>query len=118
MSIIIAEAKHMFDTVKPNWVRMLYWDTEVCSDEKYEQHELDNFVKSTKPRGGGGTDVECIPTYLTEKQIRPQAVIVITDGYLSGSWGEWNWPVLWVIIDNKQAKPSVGVCVHISSKEL
>ena len=44
----------MFDTVTPNWVRMLYWDTKVCSDEKYEQHELDDFVKSTKPKGGGG----------------------------------------------------------------
>jgi len=117
-SVILTEAKQMFDTVHPNWVRMLYWDTQVCSDEKYEQHELDDFVRSTKPKGGGGTDVECVPKYMTDNNIKAQAAIIITDGYLGKSWGSWNCPVLWVIIDNERAKPPTGVAVHVKSGDL
>ena len=117
-AVILTEAKACFDTVIPNWVRMLYWDTKVRSDEAYEQHELGNFVNSTKPKGGGGTDVKCVPVHITKHGINPQAAIVITDGHLYRGWGQWNCPVLWVILDNKNAKPTVGTVVHVSSKDL
>ena len=118
ISVILTETKEICDTVHPDKVRMLYWDTQVCQDEEYEQHELDDLVKSTKPLGGGGTTVECVPEYITAKGIKPQAVVVITDGYLGGSWGQWSCPVLWVIIDNKSAKPDVGVAVHVKSGDM
>ena len=117
-SVILTEAKSCFDSVHPNWVRMLYWDTEVCSDETYEQHELDDFINSTKPKGGGGTDVECVPAHMTKHGINAQAVIVITDGHIWGSWGKWDCPVLWVVIDNKNAKPDVGTVIHVTSRDL
>lgn len=117
-SVIITEAKSCFDAVKPSWVRMLYWDTKVVGDEKYEHDELYKFAQTTKPVGGGGTDVECVPPYMAENNINPQAVIVITDGYLFGDWGKWSCPVLWVIIDNKDAHPPIGKCVHVTSEEL
>ncbi len=118
ISVILTETKEICDTVHPDKVRMLYWDTQVCQDEEYDQHELDDLVKSTKPAGGGGTSVECVPEYITAKGIKPQAVVVITDGYLGGSWGQWSCPVLWVIIDNKSAKPDVGVAVHVKSGDM
>jgi len=117
-SVILTEAKSCFDAVHPNWVRMLYWDTEVCSDETYEQHELDDFINSTKPKGGGGTNVECVPAYMTKHGINAQAAIVITDGHIWGSWGKWDCPVLWVVIDNKNAKPDVGTVIHVTSRDL
>ena len=118
-SVILTEAKQMFDTVHPNWVRMLYWDTQVCSDEKYEQHELDSFVNSTKPMGGGGTDVTCVPKYMTDNNIKAQAAIIITDGYIwKNEWGSWNCPVLWVIVDNPEAKPPTGTVVHVKARDL
>jgi|10_taG_2_1085330.scaffolds.fasta_scaffold13963_3 predicted metal-dependent peptidase len=116
-AVILTEVSSMAEIVKPSWLRMLYWDTEVVGDEKYEMHELDNFVKSTKPVGGGGTDPSCVPVYLNTNKITPQCVIMITDGYV-GSWGNWNYPVLWVIIDNESAKPSVGKYVHVQSHDL
>jgi predicted metal-dependent peptidase len=118
MSVIVSEAKHCFDAVKPDWVRMLYWDTEVAGDEKYDNAELDNFVNTTKPRGGGGTDVSCVPPYMQEHGINPQAVIIITDGHLYRGWGQWSHPVLWVIIDNEDAKPDCGKYIHVTSEEL
>ena len=116
-AVILTEVKSITDTVKPSWLRMLYWDTKVVGDEKYEMHELDNFVQSTKPVGGGGTDPSCVPEYLTTHKITPQCVIMITDGYV-GSWGNWSHPVLWVIIDNDNAHPPVGKYIHVKSHDL
>ena len=118
ISVILTEAKSICDTVKPDKVRILYWDTKVCADEVYEQHELDDMVNSTKPAGGGGTTVSCVPEYMTDKNITPQAVIVITDGYLGSDWGSWSCPVLWVIIDNDSTTAPSGVTLHVKTADL
>ena len=114
----LTEVKSICDTVHPEKVRLLYWDTQVCGDETYEMHELDDLVKSTKPKGGGGTMVECVPEYITKQGIKPQACIVLTDGYLGSSWGKWSCPLLWCIIDNEKAVPDVGTHVHVKSREI
>lgn len=109
----LSEVKGICDSVKPSKVRVLYWDTEVCGHEVYNQDELDNLPKATKPKGGGGTMVECVPTYMNETNIKPECVIVLTDGHLGNSWGTWNVPLIWCIQGNKRATPNVGVAVHI-----
>ena len=118
LGAFLAEIKSVADTVHPEAIRLLYWDTSVCGDERYEGAECESIVQSTKPKGGGGTMVECVPEYLAEKQIKAQCVIVLTDGYLGGSWGNWSHPVLWVVLDNERAVPAVGKTVHIKSREL
>lgn len=118
LSTFLSEVAGIAETVHPEAVRLLYWDTAVCGDEVYEGEEVQNIVKSTKPKGGGGTMVECVPQYLQDKQTKAQCVIVLTDGYLGGSWGEWHHPLLWVILDNKSALPSVGKTVHIKGHQL
>ncbi len=114
----LSEVHSICQTVKPDAVRLLYWDTKVCRDEKYDTAELDDLVKSTKPAGGGGTSVECVPKYMAEHGIKPQAVIVLTDGYLGGSWGQWSCPVLWCLLDNERAKPDVGKYVNIQTRSM
>jgi len=116
--IMISELVGICEAVKPDELHVSYWDTEVCGYEKYTNEELDTVASKTEPVGGGGTDVRCVPAYLREHNIKPQASIVFTDGYLYGGWGDWDHPVLWVIVDNKQAKPEHGVTVHVSSEDL
>jgi predicted metal-dependent peptidase len=115
---MLSEVKSIADTVHPEAVRLLYWDTKICGDERYEKHELDTMIQSTKPAGGGGTMVECVPEYMTAKQIKVQAAIVFTDGYLGGSWGQWDCPVLWVIVDNKNCNPPFGTTVHVTARDI
>jgi len=50
--------------------------------------------------------------------ITPECVVVFTDGYLGGDWGNWTCPVLWVIIDNKSAVPTSGTVLHVKSSDL
>jgi hypothetical protein len=45
-------------------------------------------------------------------------VIVLTDGYLYGGWGQWQQPVLWCVLDNERAKPDTGKTVHIASRDM
>ena len=52
----LGNVKRICETVRPEGIDLLYWDTRVCQHEKYEQDQLDNLLSSTKPRGGGGTD--------------------------------------------------------------
>lgn len=99
--------------VKPSKVHVMYWDTEVARHEVYLQDELDNLAKTTKPAGGGGTMVECVPEYIKDKALNVECVVVLTDGYLGGSWGAWPVPVLWAINGNKHATANVGVTIHI-----
>ena len=118
LSSFLSEVSGICKTVNPDKVRILYWGCSVVQDEQWLNHELDDLVKSTKPRGGGGTDVRCVTEYMIEKDIKPQAVVVLTDGDLYSGWGDWTCPVLWAILDNKSAVPDNGKCVHIQTKEL
>jgi predicted metal-dependent peptidase len=114
----LSEVKGVCDTVKPNKVRLLYWGCSVVGDESYDMHELDSLVTSTKPMGGGGTDVNCVTQYMIDESIKPQACIVLTDGYLYSGWGSWTCPVLWAILDNQHAVPDEGKAVHIKSRDM
>ncbi len=112
LNAFLSEIKGICDTVKPSKVRLLYWDTVVRKQEVYLQDELDGLVNATKPAGGGGTDATCVPQYLNEHGIKPECVVMLTDGYVGG-WGQWSVPVLWCILNNKKATADVGKTVHI-----
>ena len=118
VALFLSEVQSICTTVKPEKVRVLYWGHEVVGDEVYELNELDTLVKSTKVRGGGGTDVECVTAYMDEHKISPQAAIILTDGYLYGGWGKWVCPTLWCVLDNKSATPDTGKVVHIQTSNM
>jgi predicted metal-dependent peptidase len=118
LTAFLSEVKSICDTLHPEQVRLLYWGHEVVGDESYKTDELDGLITSTKPRGGGGTDVNCVTQYMTAEGINPQACIVLTDGHLYGGWGEWSCPVLWTVIDNESAVPTAGTVIHIKSGDM
>ncbi len=93
----LGELRSICETVKPDGIDILYWDTQVCRHEPYERDQLDSLLQSTKPMGGGGTDPQCIPDYIKAKSITAECAVILTDGYVH-RWGEgWSVPVLWAI---------------------
>jgi len=109
----LSEVKAIAEEVHPQKVDLMYWDTEVAGHEEYAYADVPNIVSSTKPKGGGGTDPTCMVEYMKEKNIKPEAIIMLTDGYI-GSWGEdWNAPILWTIVRNKTTYAPVGKTIHI-----
>ena len=109
LSAFLTEVKEIGHS-KPTGIRL---SVGKYVDESMTWNKQDS-VQSTKPEGGGGTCVECVQVS-TEKNINAQACIVLTDGYLFGSWGSWSLPTLWCILDNEGATSDVGKTVHINS---
>jgi predicted metal-dependent peptidase len=109
----LSEVQAICINVQPELVDLLYWDTEVASHEIYGRDKLGDLVKSTKPEGGGGTDPSCIPAYIKDKGLKPECVVVLTDGYVGG-WGTWEHPVLWAITGGYKPTPSVGKAIYVS----
>ena len=118
VALFLSEVQSICTTVKPDKVRLLYWGHRVVGDESYDTHELGTLVKSTRVKGGGGTDVNCVTDYMQEHNIKPQATVVLTDGHLLGDWGTWDCPVLWCVLNNKSATPDNGKVAHIQSSDM
>jgi predicted metal-dependent peptidase len=94
----LSEVKSIAEEVSPEKVDLLYWDHSVTSHESYDSASVPNIVSSTKPTGGGGTAPSCVSKYLQDKKIKPECVVMFTDGYVGGDWGSgWESPLLWVI---------------------
>jgi len=109
----LSEVQGICINAMPEKVDLLYWDTEVAAHEVYTQEQLAKLTSSTKPAGGGGTDVACVAKYLRDNQIKPECVIVLTDGYIYGDWGTWNVPVLWTIVGGNKVVPPMGTTIYL-----
>jgi predicted metal-dependent peptidase len=108
----LTEVQGICANVSPELVDLLYWDTEVAGHEVYDRDKQDKLTQSTKPAGGGGTDPACIPVYIKERGIKPECVVVLTDGYV-GSWGKWEHPVLWCVVGGYKPNPPVGAVIYV-----
>lgn len=87
----ISETVNLLDTLRPELMDVMYWDTEVAGHERYISEVGSAFAVTTKPKGGGGTDPGCIIQKLKAERIKPDVLVLITDGYV-GSWHENAWP--------------------------
>ena len=115
LSAFMGELNKIVVDLKPERVDILYWDTSVDGHEVYTSGHGD-IVHKTKPRGGGGTDPDCIPAFMKEHSIRPDALVVLTDGYMHsnpGAWASLTAPTLWCVIGNDSYTPPKGQIVNI-----
>ena len=113
----LSEIKCIVDEVHPEKIDLMYWDSEVAGHEVYDIGNMDGLVQSTKPRGGGGTDPRCMMHKVKEENMKPQCIIMLTDGEVGGGWGdEWDAPMLWVIDNNwnKNLVSSTGKTIYMN----
>jgi len=108
----LGEIRKICETVTPEGIDLLYWDTRVTQHEKYERDQLENLLSSTKPRGGGGTAPSCVTRYIAEHKLKPECAVVLSDGYVGSDWGgTWPCPVLWGITSDQVS--AVGKTVRV-----
>ena len=102
----LTEVVAICDDVSPSSIELLYWDTHVAGHETYNQGDYHGLVQSTKPAGGGGTHVGCVNQYIKDKRIQPEAIIILTDGYVEDDFGgNWEQPTLWAITSKHITSP-------------
>ena len=113
LSEFLTEVVAICDDVSPSSIELLYWDTVVAGHETYHQGDYKSLVQSTKPAGGGGTHVGCVNQYIKDKRIQPEAIIILTDGYVEDDFGgNWEYPTLWAITSKHITSPH-GKTIHI-----
>ena len=106
----LAEISAICSSVRPEALDLLYWDTEVAAHEHY-QGSYETLGASTKPAGGGGTDVSCVFDYISAKKIEPVLLICLTDGQTP--WPDRvTCPTLFGITDKTIVAP-IGRTIHI-----
>jgi predicted metal-dependent peptidase len=101
------------DSVNPETVRVLWWDTEVHGEQVFGG-DSPNVKDILKPLGGGGTRVSCVSEYIVEKGYKPDCVVVFTDGYVESdvAWGT-GVETLWLVTENRKFTPPKGKMVKI-----
>lgn len=109
----LSEVHSIAKDVHPEKVDLIYWDARVAGHETYDWADVDNIVTSTKPKGGGGTDPTCVSRYMREKNLKPQATIMLTDGYVVDWGNDWEGALLWTVVRNAGATAPVGKTIHI-----
>lgn len=93
----LSEVRSIAEDVRPEKLDLIYWDSRVAGHETYDENDMANLVSSTKPVGGGGTDPCAMMRYMKKEAIKPECIVMLTDGEI-GDWGnDWEAPILWVI---------------------
>jgi predicted metal-dependent peptidase len=103
IGVFFSEIKAIVEEVKPEAIDLIYWDSHVAGHEEYDVNTIDSLMATTKPKGGGGTSPRCMQNYLRDNNIKPECIIMLTDGEI-GDWGDdWGAPTLWVIANKYRA---------------
>jgi len=89
-------------------VHVFCFDTDTYNPKDFDNENMES-IEEYEPMGGGGTDFDCIFTYLKENAIEPKRLIVFTDGYPCGSWGDADYcDTTWIIHGDPNPNPPFG----------
>lgn len=104
-----AEMIGILDDVQPEMIYVVWCDSEV---HKVDEVENSDDVVSLKPAGGGGTDFRPVFEWVEKNDVRPDALVYLTD-LLGGFPSEAPaYPVVWGDIYGR-VKPPFGDLVSI-----
>jgi predicted metal-dependent peptidase len=104
----LGEIGGMMDAFDGYKVHVFCFDTEIYNPADFTSENLDS-IDGYEPQGGGGTDFDAIFEYLKEVGNVPKRLIVFTDGYPCGSWGDADYcDTTWIIHGDPDPNPPFG----------
>lgn len=104
----LAEVAGMMDAFDGYKVHVFCFDTAVYNPQDFTSENLDT-IDDYELAGGGGTDFDSIFDYLKREAIVPNRLIVFTDGYPCGSWGDSDYcDTTWIIHGDPEPNPPFG----------
>lgn len=86
----LSEIQGIMDSFPAYKIHVVTFDTEAYNPAQYDSDNLDSMC-DYEVKGGGGTDFDCVYNYLKANEIEPKRLIMFTDGYPFGSWGDENY---------------------------
>jgi predicted metal-dependent peptidase len=104
----LGEIAGMMDAFDGYKVHVFCFDTEIYNPQDFNSENMET-IDEYEPQGGGGTDFDAIFEYLKEIGNVPKRLIVFTDGYPCGSWGDADYcDTTWIIHGDKDPNPPFG----------
>ena len=104
----LGEIGGMMDSFDGYKVHVFCFDTETYNPQDFTSENLDS-IDTYEPCGGGGTDFDSIFDYLKKVGNIPNRLIVFTDGYPCGSWGDPDYcDTTWIIHGDPNPNPPFG----------
>jgi predicted metal-dependent peptidase len=104
----LSEVKGIMESFDQYRIHLFTFDTQCYNPQQFNSENLDE-ITEYELQGGGGTDFDAIFNYLKEEQIEPKRLVVFTDGYPWGSWGDENYcDTVWIIHGDKNPNPPFG----------
>jgi len=104
----ISEVKGIMEAFESYKIHLFSFDTGVYNPQVYDSDNLEN-ISDYDLKGGGGTDFNAIFNYLKDEDIEPKRLVVFTDGYPFGSWGDANYcDTIWIIHGDRNPNPPFG----------
>ena len=104
----LSEIQGIMDSFPAYRIHVFCFDTEVHNPAQYNSDNLDQ-ITDYEPGGGGGTDFTAIYDYLKAEEIEPKRLVVFTDGYPFGSWGDENYTdTVWILHGTTTIVPPWG----------
>lgn len=113
--LLFGEVARVVEDTTPEKVTLIWWDTRVANVQEFTPANYSNIRSAMSPAGGGGTNAQCVVDYINKKQLKPQCVIFLTDGYIGTEPTGLQVPSLWGVVDNEQWFAKSGKTMHISS---
>jgi predicted metal-dependent peptidase len=112
----LSEIQGIMDQFQNYKIHIITFDTGVYNPQTYDSDNLDS-ICDYEVEGGGGTSFECVFEYLKEEQIEPKRLVMFTDGYPFGSWGDENYAdTLWILHGTTTIVPPWGQYAYYEEK--
>ncbi len=112
----LSEIQGIIDQFQNYKIHIITFDTGVYNPQTYDSDNLDS-ICDYEVEGGGGTSFECVFEYLKEEQIEPKRLVMFTDGYPFGSWGDENYAdTLWILHGTTTIVPPWGQYAYYEEK--
>jgi len=86
----LGEIQGIMESFPAYRIHVVTFDTDAYNPVQYDSDNLDD-ICDYEVKGGGGTDFDCVYNYLKEHEIEPKRLVMFTDGYPFGSWGDENY---------------------------
>jgi predicted metal-dependent peptidase len=113
----LGEIQGIMDSFPAYRIHVFTFDTEAYNPAQYDSDNLDD-ICDYEVKGGGGTDFDAIYSYLKENEIEPKRLVVFTDGYPFGSWGDENYAdTVWILHGTTTIEPPWGQYAYYDEAE-
>jgi len=107
----LSEVKGIMDQYEDFKINLWCFDTEIYNHKEIT-HDNGHDLEEYEPQGGGGTDFEVNWQFMKDNGIQPKKLIMFTDGYPCGSWGDPDYcDTIFVVKGNKDAEAPFGQTV-------